>query len=66
VAGGDVDDVHRRTERAEPCDRLAQQRLDVQLALPDATPADRIEVGAVDPAPEQRPAARLVAVDVPE
>ena len=66
VTRGDVDDVHGRAGRAQPRDRLAQQRLDVELALADAAPADRVEVVAVDQAPEQRPAARAIAVDVVE
>ena len=46
--------------------RVARQCLDVEVALPDAAPADRVEVDPVDPSSERRAAARVVAIDVVE
>ena len=66
MAGGDVDDAHRLAARAQAPHRVAQQLLDVPLALPDAAPADRFEVDAVDEPADRRAPARFVPVDVVE
>ena len=65
MAGGDIEDAHGLPLAARS-QRLPQQLLDMRLALADAAPADRIEIGAVDDAAEHAAACRLVAIDVVE
>ena len=48
----------RLARGGEPLQGLADQLLDMQLALADAAPADRIEIGAVDGAAELAQALR--------
>ena len=66
AAGRDVDDAHRRAARPQAPHRLAQQLLDMPLSLPDAAPADRFEIDAVDEPADRRAPARFVPVDVVE
>ena len=64
MAGGDVDDPHRAALLAQLYDRQAQQFLDMQFALANAAPADRVQVVTVDHPPDGGGAGGGVAVDV--
>jgi len=44
VSGGDVEDAYRPLLRANEAAGLRQQRLDVQLALADASPSDGLQI----------------------
>src|SRR5205823_9702425 len=48
ASGRDVDDVRRLITRTQAPHRVAQQLFDVPLSLPDAAPADRLEIDPVD------------------
>ncbi len=64
MARGDVDNAHRRAGSAQAGDRIAQQLLDMHLALADAAPADGVQVIAVDHRTDAEAPPRLVAIDV--
>src|SRR5688572_12501505 len=59
----DLGEPPRLAQRAH---RLAEQLLHVQLALPDAAPADRIEIVAIDEATERAASCCRVAINVIE
>ncbi|MNP49579.1 hypothetical protein D3C76_1437730 [compost metagenome] len=64
VAGSDIDDVYSHTLFAQASHGQAQQLLDVQFALANATPTDRLQVVAVDHPPQRALPGRLVPVHV--
>jgi hypothetical protein len=64
MAGGDVQHAHRRALPAQALGSVAQQFLQVLATHADTTPADRIQVVAVDHPPQRALAACFVAVDV--
>ena len=66
VAGGNVDDADRPAVRAQPRHRLAEQLFHIELALPDAAPAHRVEIDAIDQTAQRRAPGRDVPVDVIE
>ena len=54
VAGGNVDDMDGPPVRAQPRHRLAEQLLDAELALPDATPTHRVEIDTIEQTAQRR------------
>ena len=66
VSGGDVDDAHRPVLRTNEAAGLGQQRLDVQLALADATPTDGLQIVLVDCTSNWSATRRTIAIDVVE
>ena len=66
VAGGDVEDADGSAAFTQTHHRDPQQLLDVDLALADAAPADRVQIVAVDGATDRALSGRRVAIDVVE
>ena len=66
MAGGDIDDVQRPAGSLQGGGGGADQLLQMNLALPDAAPADRVEKGPVDHAADRADTLRLVLVDIVE
>ena len=64
--GGDVEDSHRLAALAGQFDGPVEHGEHMDLPLPDAAPAGRVEVHAVDQATERRDALAGIAVDVVE
>src|SRR5262245_14295435 len=66
VAGGDVHHPYRSSVVAQQPHGHAKQLLNIELALTDAAPADRLKIVAIDETADRPLTARLVAVDVVE
>ena len=66
MPGGDVGDAHALPRLAQPARRARDRLHEVLLADANASPADRIEVAAVDQPAEAEGAARFIAIDVIE
>ena len=62
----DVEQPHRPCPRRGFARSLAQQSFEMHAALPDAAPADAVEIVAVDQPAQRRHAPRPVLVDVIE
>ncbi|KAG1086248.1 hypothetical protein G6F40_013993 [Rhizopus arrhizus] len=64
MAGSHVQHAHRRALPAQALGSIAQQFLQVLATHADAAPADRIQIVAIDHAPQRALATGFVAVDV--